>query len=437
MLRDLCQVKRLFVLVPSVLALLVAGSGVQAQITLRPSQDQAATGNPTQGSSRRPRPVSRGVSPAAPLSGSALQGSASRSLTPPVLSRSEFREPVRTVSVDREYEFQQLQEEADALERQLGLVRRIVKFASPSIVHIEATKKADPGKGFASSRIEEAGAGVIVNLRGIPHVLTNRHVIYPADISSIRIELNDGRQLRATNIWTDPSTDVAVMRLSQRSELVAARLGNSDHMEIGDFVLAVGSPFGLSHSVTYGILSAKGRRNLELGSKEIEIQDFFQTDAAINPGNSGGPLLNLRGQVVAINTAIASNSGGNEGIGFSIPINLAVLVAEQLISRGKLLRSYLGVQLENAFDVATANRLGLSSAEGALVKSIIPNSPAYRAGIRVGDVIVEFNGVKIENDGHLVKTVGLTPVGQQVSMLIYRDGSPSRLSTVLDSSPDQ
>ena len=149
-------------------------------------------------------------------------------------------------------------------------------------------------------------------------------------------------------------------------------------MEIGDYVLAVGSPFGLSHSVTHGILSAKGRRNLELGSKEIEIQDFFQTDAAINPGNSGGPLLNLRGEIVGINTAIASNSGGNEGIGFSIPINMALVVADQLVSQGKLVRSHLGVVLDNVFDANTARGSDLSTPIGALVKSILPDSPAAK-----------------------------------------------------------
>ena len=172
-------------------------------------------------------------------------------------------------------------------------------------------------------------------LEGRPYILTNRHVIHPAELRSIRLELNDGRLIRATDMWTDPATDVAVLQID-RSDLVPARLGNSDKMEIGDYVLAVGSPFGLSHSVTYGILSAKGRSNLELGSKEIQIQDFFQTDAAINPGNSGGPLLNLRGEIIGINTAIASNSGGNEGIGFTIPINMAMLVAKQLVRNGKL-----------------------------------------------------------------------------------------------------
>lgn len=384
---------------------------VHAQIALRPSQDQEVGGY----SSRQQYPVSRGNAV-------------------PSFERREIDASAVATTLTREQQFQALQQEADALDRQLGHVRRIVKYTSPSIVHIEATKTAEAGQGFASSRIEEAGAGVIVNINGSPHVLTNRHVIHPANINSIRLELNNGRILRPSQIWTDASTDVAVMRLDSPN-LTTAQLGNSDAMDIGDFVLAVGSPFGLSHSVTYGILSAKGRRNLELGSKEIEIQDFFQTDAAINPGNSGGPLLNLRGEVVGINTAIASNSGGNEGIGFSIPINMAVSVAEQLVTRGALARSYLGVQMDNAFDDISAQELGLPNPYGALVKSVIPNSPAQNAGLRPGDVILELNGRRIQNDAHLIKIVGLTPSGSRVAILVLRDGSPQRLQTVLQPIP--
>jgi serine protease Do len=392
------------------IAISVASGTAQAQITLRPAPERIVE-----------HPVSRD---AEPIVRESLQFG-SNSLAVSSLNVSA-----------RATEYQQLQQEADILDRQLGLIRRIAKFAGPSIVHIEASKKSDPGKGFASSRVEEAGAGVIVDLNGGQYILTNRHVIHPAETSSILVETNDGQQMRPIKVWTDPSTDVAVMKID-RTGLISAQLGNSDQMDIGDFVLAVGSPFGLSHSVTYGIISAKGRRNLELGSKEIEIQDFFQTDAAINPGNSGGPLLSLRGQIIGINTAIASNSGGNEGIGFAIPINMAMNVAEQLVTVGRLQRSYLGVQLENTFDSLTAHRLGLPSTAGALVKSIIPHSPAQRMELRVGDVIIEFDGVRIENDGHLVKTVGLTPVSRKVNIVFYRDGKRLRTSGTLDPNPDQ
>ncbi len=198
-------------------------------------------------------------------------------------------------------------------------------------------------------------------------------------------------------------------------------LGDSDKVEIGDFVLAVGSPFGLSHSVTFGIISAKGRRDLRLGEANVRFQDFLQTDAAINPGNSGGPLVNLRGEIIGINTAIASNSGGNEGIGFSIPVNMFMVVARQLIERGKVSRAFLGVKLESKFGPAAAVEAGLPRLMGAKVTTLIKNSPAEAARLQVGDIILEFNRVPIEDDAHLINLVSLTPVGTTVPVVIFRD----------------
>jgi len=198
-------------------------------------------------------------------------------------------------------------------------------------------------------------------------------------------------------------------------------MGSSKSVQIGDFVLAIGSPFGLSHSVTFGIVSAKGRRDLTLGTERIELQDFFQTDAAINPGNSGGPLLNLRGEVVAVNTAIASSSGGSEGIGFAIPIDMAIRVAEELVAHGKLRRAYLGVTLDPEFSSDDAFR-GNGFPGGALVKDVRDGSPAAAANLMRGDVILEFDGNGVDNDDHLVTQVGLTPLGQEVPVIISRGG---------------
>ncbi|MFO0922686.1 MAG: trypsin-like peptidase domain-containing protein [Pirellulales bacterium] len=344
-----------------------------------------------------------------------------------------------TDAASRDRQFEQLEAELSSFEKSFSILRRVVKLTSPTVVHIEATKDAHQDGNLAASkadskRVEEAGAGVVVQLRGKPYVITNRHVVFPSKLESVRIQLNDRTIIHPTRVWADPSTDIAVMSIPN-TNVLAARIGNSDDVEIGDFVLAVGSPFGLAHSVTYGIISAKGRRNLELGNKAIEIQDFFQTDAAINPGNSGGPLMNLKGEVVAINTAIASNSGGNEGIGFSIPINLVMTVAGQLIDQGQLQRGYLGVQMENAFDTIKANRLGLDHPMGALVKAIKSGSPAEKAGLKVGDVVLEFDGVRIENDGHLVQTVGLTPVGRDVEAIVLRGGKKLRTRIVLTQLP--
>lgn len=341
-----------------------------------------------------------------------------------------------TQAENRDAEFRALNAEVDLLERQLSLVKRVVRFASPSIVHIEAAKASQPGPGFAAAKIQEAGAGIVVSMAGVNYVLTNRHVIHQAQLESIKLNLSDGRMFHPERVWSDPSTDIAVLQLPKADGIVPARIGDSNEVDIGEFVLAVGSPFGLSHSVSYGIISAKGRRNLELGAREIEIQDFFQTDAAINPGNSGGPLLNLRGEVIGINTAIASNSGGNEGIGFSIPIKMAALVAEHLIQHGKLPRAYLGVQLDGVFNSDKAKQLGMVAPRGALIKAVKPESPAAKAGLQHGDVVLEFDGTTVENDGHLLQTAGLTPVNREVDVIILRDRQTYRVQVTLSEYPN-
>ncbi len=325
-------------------------------------------------------------------------------------------------SATRDQLYQDLAQEVAALERQGALLRKVVQIVKPTVVHIEA-EKTEEGS-FPSARkkpIEEAGSGVIIQHQDKFYVLTNRHVIKNSALNMIRIKLADGRQIYPTKVWSDIGTDVAVMSVAAPS-LTAARLGDSSKLDIGDFVLAVGSPFGLSHSVTFGIISAKGRRDLQLGDDGVRFQDFLQTDAAINPGNSGGPLMNLRGEVVGINTAIASSSGGNEGIGFSIPINLVMLIATQLVERGSVSRAYLGVRLDSKFGLETATRLGLPRLYGASVIGITPKSPAEIADLRAGDVILEFDGARIDDDNHLINRVSLTPVGHEVDVLLFRDG---------------
>ena len=216
--------------------------------------------------------------------------------------------------------------------------------------------------------------------------------------------------------------------------VVPAKLGDSSSVEIGDFVLAVGSPFGLSHSVTYGIISAKGRRDLQLGVEGVRYQDFFQTDAAINPGNSGGPLLNLRGEVIGINTAIASSSGGSEGIGFTIPINIAMFVAKQLIDQGVVVRAMLGVTCDSLYDDSFARRVGLPRRMGVRVNGITPDTAAEDVGIEVGDIILVYDGVNIEDDDHLINQVKLTPINKEVTLTLYRDGRTVELKTKVGAS---
>jgi serine protease Do len=319
----------------------------------------------------------------------------------------------------RDQLFAELAADVEELERRGNLLKRVVKLVTPSIVHIEAKRDADIRSPRGES--EEAGSGVIIESHGKSFVLTNRHVIRYSTLSGIHIRLADSRVLHPQRVWTDPLTDIAVMAIAA-DDLVPARVGDSSKLEIGDFVLAVGSPFGLSHSVTYGIISAKGRRDLHLGDDGVQHQDFLQTDAAINPGNSGGPLINLRGELVGINTAIASTSGANEGIGFAIPINIVRVVADQLVEHGEVVRAYLGVRLDSSFGPDAAARIGLARPQGARVSGITRNSPAEQARILVGDVILEFDGTRIEDDVHLINLVSLTPVNKEVQVRLFRDG---------------
>jgi serine protease Do len=316
--------------------------------------------------------------------------------------------------------YAQLMEEVASLEKHSNLLKNVVKIVGPTVVHIntEKTQQTMP-RAARRGQIEEAGSGFIIELGGRFYVITNRHVVKFAALEDIKISLADGRQLNPQKVWADPETDVAALAITA-PRLVAVRVGNSDAVEIGDFVLAVGSPFGLSHSVTFGIISAKGRRDLELGN-DVRYQDFMQTDAAINPGNSGGPLLNLRAEVIGMNTAIASSSGGSEGIGFTIPSNMVMIVVKQLIERGSVERAFLGVALDGKFGPAVAMAVGLTRPRGARITRVEPDSPAAVARLRVGDIILRYNGVRIDNDSHLISLVSLTEVGKEIPLEIFRD----------------
>lgn len=361
-------------------------------------------------------------------------GSPTRALQAQVAAESGLESPLSPEQ--RSAMYAALSREVDDIERHRRVLRTVVKLVSPTVVHIEA-EKHEAAKGYGRGRVvEEAGSGVVIELKDSFYVLTNRHVIRDAQLHDIKIQMADGHVFPPTHVWADQDTDIAVMSISA-PRLVPSRLGNSDKVEIGDFVLAVGSPFGLSHSVTYGIISAKGRRDLELGDGGVRYQDFMQTDAAINPGNSGGPLINLRGEVIGINTAIASNSGGNEGIGFSIPINLVMVIARQLIDHGSVNRAYLGVSLDSKFTGAQAVELGLPYKLGARIVEVKPGSPAEAAHLQVGDVIAQFNGNRVDDDTHLVNIISFTEVGTEVPILIYRNRQPLQVTVKVGSRPQQ
>jgi serine protease Do len=305
------------------------------------------------------------------------------------------------------------------LQRGSQELARIARNVTRSVVHIQSTRRT------SDRVVEETGSGVVVASRFASgtFVVTNCHVIDSAKMSDIDVRTQDGRTLHPERAWKDPESDVAVLKLPA-NDLVPAEWGDSDSVEMGHFVLAVGSPFGLSQSITMGIISAKGRRSLKLGSRKHQMlnQDFLQTDAAINPGNSGGPLIDLNGRIVGINTAIASNSGGNDGIGFSIPSNMVRNVMEQLVSKGHVSRAYLGVKLDSDFTENTARRLGLSRPRGARILEIYSRTPAAEAGLKFDDVVIQFNGIRVQDENHLINLVSLTPIGTTAKLRVVRKG---------------
>ena len=329
----------------------------------------------------------------------------------------------------RDAEFEEIDRQANLFEPRANLIKSVIRVCQPSVVHIKAIK-GDAESSRRNRTIEEAGAGVIYRHQGRDFVLTNRHVIKYAELTQIHVYTVGGQHANPIKVWSDPATDIAVLALPE-GNFLPARFEEAKDVEVGDFVVAIGSPFGLNHSVTYGIVSALGRRDLQLGDDGVRFQDFIQTDAAINPGNSGGPLINLRGQVVGINTAIASNSGGNEGIGFSIPIKMVLDISRQLIEQGKVRRGFLGVSLDSSFTPDRAKELGLESFYGARISGVTPDSPAESARLKVGDVILDFDGVPIQNDSHLVTQVSRSQLGKAVPVTVYRGGRQQQLNVVL------
>ncbi|MGF1642571.1 MAG: Do family serine endopeptidase [Thiotrichales bacterium] len=282
-------------------------------------------------------------------------------------------------------------------------------FDDPIFEHFFGT----PRQRERERRTEGLGSGVIVDAaRG--YILTNAHVIDKAE--SITVTLSDGRTLEATQIGADADADVAVLKVDA-DRLVEIPLGNSDSLRVGDFVVAIGNPFGLKQTVTSGIVSALGRSGLGIESYE----NFIQTDASINPGNSGGGLVNLRGELVGINTAILGPNGGNIGIGFAIPINMANSIAEQIIEHGEVKRGRLGIGIQD-LTPELARAFGLERTGGAVVSQVEEGSPAAAAGIQVGDVIVGVNGQSIASSGQLRNSIGLLRVDSKVDLEVIREG---------------
>ncbi len=320
----------------------------------------------------------------------------------------------------------------------------IASAISPSVVNISTTKVIkretsqlleDPFSEFFSPlrdfkmpkkwKEQSLGSGVIISTDG--YIITNNHVVEQAD--EIRVTLFDKRSFKARLIGADNKTDVAIVKIDAEN-LFAVQWGDSDKLQVGEFVLAIGNPYGLSHTVTMGIISAVGRANVGIA----DYEDFIQTDAAINPGNSGGPLVNTKGEVIGINTAIFSRSGGYQGIGFAVPSNMARLVMDQLIQKGKVTRGWLGVTIQE-ITPELSQKFGLKTAKGALIGDVAKGSPAEKAGLKRGDIILEFNGKKVDDVGNLRNMVAQSKVGAQIPLVIMRSGKEFSLKVTTTELP--
>ncbi len=326
----------------------------------------------------------------------------------------------------------------------------IAKSVKPAVVNIAATRTGKSGENPHGSPLEDPffrkffgdeffkrdapqrepkergqGSGVIVEANGL--IITNNHVVNKAD--DIRVFLSDKREFKGKLIGTDTKTDIAIVKI-EATGLPTVPWADSDQLEVGEYVLAVGSPFGLTQTVTMGIVSAVGRASMGIA----EYEDFIQTDAAINPGNSGGALVNVRGELVGINTAIFSQSGGNMGIGFAVPSNLSRAIMDQLVRTGKVVRGWLGVAIQD-LTPELATQFGITDTKGVLVSDVMAESPAKKAGFERADVIVEYDGKSMDSPTHLRNAVAQTPIGKKVPVKLIRDKKPKTIEVTIVEQP--
>ncbi len=332
----------------------------------------------------------------------------------------------------------------DKTEAAMNLTSAIVKVAKdtiPAVAHIEVTERqevANPLIPFENNpffrrffdipkmpkkfrrELHGLGSGMIIDSAG--HILTNHHVAGGA--TKIEVQLSDGRRFPAKLVGTDPKTDLAVIHIDAKGLLPYVTFGDSDQVDVGEWVVAIGHPRGLDQTVTQGIISAKHRRGV---TDPNSYQDFMQTDAAINPGNSGGPLLNLKGEVIGVNAAIASESGGFEGIGFTIPSNIAVHVSQALIAHGKVIRGWLGVSIQD-LTPELAKSSHAEGVKGAYVANVVKGGPADKGGLHPKDVVLEYGGKAVADSGTLRNEVANTPIGKEMKITILRQGRKEELT---------
>lgn len=345
-------------------------------------------------------------------------------------------------------------EDMALLDRSSKAFVNVVKTTQAAVVNIKVEKSLKSGGGFPGGgdemfnnpffehffgpqaphspsrqfRQQGQGSGFIISQDGF--ILTNNHVVEEAD--NITVRLSDEREFKAKLIGTDPQTDVALIKIQDSGQLPTVKLGNSDLLEVGEWVIAIGNPFGLNQTVTVGVVSAKGRNRVGIN----EYESFIQTDAAINPGNSGGPLLNTHGEVVGINSALFSRTGGYMGIGFAIPINMVKAIEDQLQQKGKVTRGWLGVAIQDV-DENLAKSFDLKETKGILVSQIQPDSPALSAGLKQGDVIMRLNDVALKDVSDLRNRVALINPGTKAILHIIREGREKEIELVIGEQPSE
>ena len=341
------------------------------------------------------------------------------------------------------------------LEKSASAFSSVVKKAGPAVVHVRVEKTSDQGPSLSDRfdpfddpffkhffgpsfkhpsipqspeqfKSQASGSGFLISEDG--YILTNNHVIDSADKITVRME--GGQELEGKVIGTDPQSDVALIKISDGRKFPYLPLGDSDQLEVGEWVIAIGSPFGLDRTVTVGVVSAKGRSRMGIN----EYENFIQTDAAINPGNSGGPLLNIHGEVIGINTAIFSRSGGYMGIGFAIPVNMAQTVKAQLLEKGKVTRSWLGVAIQDITE-ELARSFKLPRKSGALVTEVSKDSPAEKGGLKKGDVIIRFAGKPVVEVTDLRNQVAMSSPGAKIELTLVRDEKEQTLTVQVEEQP--
>lgn len=344
--------------------------------------------------------------------------------------------------------------EVEILSKTSRAFTAVVKDATPAVVHVMVEKSVDAkdyhnfnyeffnnpfferffGPDFhrqipkqpRKHKQQGQGSGFVISKDG--YILTNNHVV--ADADQITVTMSDNKKVEAKLIGSDPQSDVALIKINNGKNLPVIKMGDSNALEVGEWVIAIGNPFGLSQTVTVGVVSAKGRSGVGIN----EYENFIQTDAAINPGNSGGPLLNIRGEVVGINSALFSRTGGYMGIGFAIPINMVKAINEQLQKHGKVTRGWLGVAIQDV-DEDLAKSFGLKEAGGILVSEVQKDSPAFKAGLKQGDVIIKLNDVELEGVNDLRNRVALIIPETKAEIELIRDGKPRKLRVTIGEQP--